>query len=692
MESKKLHKTLSTRSIFAFGIAGMVASGLFLLPGLIFGKVGSWAHWVYIAAGVLIIPTLFSKAELATAMPRSGGAYYVLDRSLGPAIGTVAGLGTWFSLIFKSSFDLIGLGAYILLFLVFPIKPVAIGLCIGFGLLSLFSTKGVGRMQEIMVAVVLVGVGYFLATGVFNLDHDTVPMQQTMNMTAFLESIGLVYVSFASLIKILSMAEEVNDQEKSIPVGMFAAVFVTMIIYITGMIIIMMWLPANVLEGTLTPVADVAGHWFGETGVILFSIVAFLAFSASANAGLTAASRYPFALSRDSLFPDFFSRLSRFHTPVYSIIATVLLMILFVLVLSPEGVAKLASTFILIIFGLLNVAVIAMRESRILAYDPGFKSPAYPWMQVLGIITSVILIPFLGLMSRLAAGALIGLGLLWYFLYGKERRQNSSALLHLLATWGQPIDVEIDMLLRQTLRERGLKSHDSLDDILYRATILQHEPGTSYDKLILETAGQFSKRLGISEEIISDALRKANEQGNTPCSNHIALPHAYIPGIQHHEVAIIQSPGGMKFNSHADPIYAVFILVGPDDSPRQHLRLLAEIANRADQIDIEGEWREWNISRIKQEFIQSDHVKKLKLRHPRLQDQPVNNLWIHPDCLIALIERDEKMLIPHGSTKVRLNDKLVLIGSASGVNQTVEWLNEPVFEITPKPPRDLQVG
>ena len=148
----------------------------------------------------------------------------------------------------------------------------------------------------------------------------------------------------------------------------------------------------------------------------------------------------------------------------------------------------------------------------------------------------------------------------------------------------------------------------------------------------------------------------------------------------------------MIFHSHADPIYAVFILVGPEDSPRQHLRLLAEIANRADHIDIEGEWREWDISRIKQEFIQSDYVKELTLRHPKLQDQPVNNLWIHSDCLIAFIERDENMLIPHGSTKVRVNDKLVLIGSATGVNQTVEWLNEPVFEITPKPPPDIKVG
>jgi len=73
--------------VFAFGIAGMLASGLFLLPGLIYSKVGSSILLVYLAAGICILPTVFSKVELATAMPRSGGAYYVIDRSLGPAHG-----------------------------------------------------------------------------------------------------------------------------------------------------------------------------------------------------------------------------------------------------------------------------------------------------------------------------------------------------------------------------------------------------------------------------------------------------------------------------------------------------------------------------------------------------------------------------------------------------------------------------
>jgi len=308
MAHVSLKKHMTARSIFAFGVAGMLASGVFLLPGLIYSKVGTNATWVYLMAGLFIIPTLFSKAELATAMPRAGGAYYVLDRSLGPAVGTVAGLGTWLSLVFKSSFDLIGLGAYLLLFLTLPIKPVAIGLCIGFALLSIVGTKHVGRLQEIMVALILAGIGYFIATGILNLDHGTIPVSTTWTTTGFLEAVGLVYVSFASLTKIISMAEEVENLDRNIPLGMFIALFVTIGVYLAGMFIILRLIPGSVLDTTLTPVADAAGQYLGNWGVIGLTVAAVLAFSASANAGLTAASRYPLALSRDGLAPKWFGK------------------------------------------------------------------------------------------------------------------------------------------------------------------------------------------------------------------------------------------------------------------------------------------------------------------------------------------------------------------------------------------------
>jgi len=690
MAQSSLQKHFTARSIFAFGVAGMLASGIFLLPGLIYSKVGSTASWVYLVAGLFIIPTLLSKAELATAMPRAGGAYYVLDRSLGPAVGTVAGLGTWLSLVFKSSFDLIGLGAYLLLFLTLPIKPVAIGLCIGFGLLSIVGTKHVGRLQEVMVALILAGLAYFLATGFFNLDHGNIPMSTTWSTAAFLEAVGLVYVSFASLTKIISMAEEVENLDKNIPLGMFTALAVTIGLYLFGMFVILRIVPASVLDTTLTPVADAAGQYLGTWGVIGLSTIAVLAFSASANAGLTAASRYPLALSRDGLAPKRFGKLGRFHTPSPAIILTVGVMIFFILILEPEGVAKLASAFLLVIFGLLNLAVIIMRESNIHSYDPGFRSPGYPWVQISGMLVSLMLIPYLGMVPRIAAGGLIGIGLMWYFFYGKEKITRGSALFHVFSQLGQQTETEVDSFLRQGLRERGLRSEDSLDDIIFRTLVIRHKKGQHFYDLLKRVSNLFAERVDLPADEIYQALKETDEQGNTPSANHMALPHAYLPGLQTHELAIIQSEDGLIIGPGNDPIYALFVLISPKDSARQHLRLLAEIANRADGIDFTGDWRRWSRATIHQHFLHSEAIDEITVGERLLPNHTIDQLWVHPDCLIPFIVREGSLIVPHGDTVVQQGDTITLIGSEDGVRQTVEWLKNPVFDVAPKPPEDFK--
>lgn len=686
MAQTSLKKHFTARSIFAFGVAGMLASGIFLLPGLIYNKVGSSASWVYLVAGVFIIPTLLSKAELATAMPKAGGAYYVLDRSLGPAVGTVAGIGTWLSLVFKSSFDLIGLGAYLLLFLTLPIKPVAIGLCLGFGILSIVGTKHVGRLQEVMVALILTGLAYFFATGFFNMDHGSIPLSTTWSTTAFLEAVGLVYVSFASLTKIISMAEEVEDLDKNIPLGMFAALAVTIGLYLFGMFIILRIVPGTVLDTTLTPVADAAGEFLGTWGVIGLSAAAVLAFSASANAGLTAASRYPLALSRDGLAPKWFGKLGRFKTPTPAIILTVGIMIFFVLILEPEGVAKLASAFLLVIFGLLNLAVIIMRESNIHSYDPGFTSPGYPWMPISGMLVSLLLIPYLGMVPRIAAGALVGIGLMWYFFYGKEKITRGSALFHVFSNLGDTTETEVDSFLRQGLRERGLRSDDSLDDIIYRTLVIRHESGQNFYDLLRQVSDLFAERVGVPAEEIFQALKETDEKGNTPSANHMALPHAYLPELKTHEMAIIQSADGLRIGPNGEQIYALFVLISPADTARQHLRLLAEIANRADGIDFTGDWRHWSRSTIQQHFLHSETIDEITIQQSLLPNHTIDQLWVHPDCLIPFIVRGGKLIVPHGDTIVRQGDTITVIGTEDGVKQTVAWLRNPVFDVAPKPP------
>ena len=160
-------------------------------------------------------------------------------------------------------------------------------------------------------------------------------------------------------------------------------------------------IPMEELKGDLTPVATAAKYIFGDIGVILLSLAALFAFISVANGGTLAASRYPLALSRDHLLPRFFQKLSRWGTPFFAILATIGTIIIILIFLDPIGIAKLASSFQLLVFAFICLAVIIIRESKIEAYDPGFKSPLYPWLHLLGIILPFVLIYEMGIFPLL---------------------------------------------------------------------------------------------------------------------------------------------------------------------------------------------------------------------------------------------------------------------------------------------------
>ncbi|GMQ82925.1 MAG: hypothetical protein BMS9Abin05_2392 [Rhodothermia bacterium] len=91
---------------------------------------------------LFLLPGLISKAELATAMLRSGRVYFFLDQCLGPLWGTMSGFGTWFALILKTAFSLLGIGAYLSIFAPnAPITPITAAVAIAFGIINLASAK-----------------------------------------------------------------------------------------------------------------------------------------------------------------------------------------------------------------------------------------------------------------------------------------------------------------------------------------------------------------------------------------------------------------------------------------------------------------------------------------------------------------------------------------------------------------------
>ena len=159
--SVTLKKELGTLEVFSISAGAMISSGLFVLPAVVYRMGGPSIILSYVLGAIIIIPAMLSKAELATAMPKSGGVYFFTHRSLGPLFGTFAGLASWFSLSLKSAFALVGIG--ILLRPLFGElaphmdKIIALGFTMLFTGLNILSVKESGKIQDVFV-LTLIGI------------------------------------------------------------------------------------------------------------------------------------------------------------------------------------------------------------------------------------------------------------------------------------------------------------------------------------------------------------------------------------------------------------------------------------------------------------------------------------------------------------------------------------------------------
>jgi amino acid transporter len=186
-----------------------LSAGFFLLPGIAFNEAGPAVILSYLIAAIPLIPAMFSIVELATAMPRAGGAYYFLDRSMGPFVGTIGGLGTWLALVLKTAFALIGMGAYLSIFWPeVPIVTLAVILAVVFGIINLFGAKKTGTLQVLMVFALLIILTTFISKGIPNIDFANFDGFFDKGGVSIFSTAGLVYISYVGITNIASVSEK----------------------------------------------------------------------------------------------------------------------------------------------------------------------------------------------------------------------------------------------------------------------------------------------------------------------------------------------------------------------------------------------------------------------------------------------------------------------------------------------------
>lgn len=593
----ELKKQLGLLDVFCIASGAMISSGLFILPALAYKKTGPAVVFSYILAGILVLPSLLAKAELATAMPRAGGVYFFIERSMGTPIGTIGGFASWFSLSFKGAFALLGLG--IIATLVNPgitemqVKLIAVGCCLFFMFVNIIGVKHTGRFQVALVLSLIAILLLYVLRGFQFVQPQRYTPFMPFGLGSVFATAGLIFVSFGGLTKISCVAEEVKNPTRNIPLGMLLAFTIVMALYAAVVFVTVGVLDSTELSHSLIPISLGARTFMGNSGGLILAVAALLAFVSTANAGILTASRCSMAMSRDYLLPRFFRRVNaRTKTPHFSIIFTTAFMIIVILFLSLEDLVKTASTLKILLFLFVNLSLIVMRESKIQSYRPKFRSPLYPWIQILGIAGYGFLIFEMGTIPLSITAIFIACALAWYLIYARNRVDRRAALVHVIerVTDRELVDATLPDELRDIIRERDEIVEDRFDQLIRECEILDVEGRKSAEEVFRRVSKILEKKLGINEYVLFEQFLHREAEGGTVIQPGFAIPHIVVEGENKFEILLVRACDGIDFAHAPDLVKIMFVLAGSKDERNYHLRALMAIAQIAQEKDFEQRW------------------------------------------------------------------------------------------------------
>ena len=414
----------------AVSIGGML-SGIFVLPGLAVGITGSSVWLAFLVAALCILPAVLSKSELGTAMPKSGGTYVYIERAFGPLFGTIAGIGLWLSLLLKSAFSLVGLSAY--LYVVVNIdeaytKAIALLALLLIFLLNVFGLKKVEKTQLFIVSVSIISLIVITVLGFNSFDSILTEPVFSDGSNGFIAGVAFLYISYAGVTKIAAIAGEIKNPAKNLPLTMIISLFLITTIYCFVALALVGNVEASILATDIKPIHTLFQTIGGDTFGLIAGVVGVLTLMSMANSGVLASSRFPFAMSKDGLLPSYLAGInSKFMTPVSAILTTSTLIALAIIFLDVVKIAKLASAFKVLMFIFNELTVIVLRETNAQWYKPTFKSPMYPFVQIFGILSGIVLLAFLGVMPVVSVIGVVVLGFLIFLVYGSKSDRSGVA-------------------------------------------------------------------------------------------------------------------------------------------------------------------------------------------------------------------------------------------------------------------------
>ncbi len=395
------------------GMGAMIGAGIFVLTGLAAEIAGPAALLVFALNGVVTAFTGLSYAELASAIPKSGGGYAFVREVFSDPTSFLMGWMLAFAYMIAGALYAFGFASNFVEFvhLYWTGLPHGPGWTIGYALavvgllvvLNALSTAASGGAETAVTIVKIVILLLFAGFGAAAVEMSNFQPFIAENKTALslLPAMGLTFIAFEGYDLITTVTEEVENPRENIPKAIFISLVATVAIYLVVVFVALGTLGAEKLGQAGETGIAAAAEGFMPTLPLLGSGAALIVFGAvfstlsALNAVVLASSRVVFAMGRENQLPDPIGQISaQYGTPLTSVVICGAVMFASAALLPIQQVGRVSSFFFLISFVVVNYSVIRLRRRRPNMQRP-FEMPLYPIVPALGIGLNLLLAYFL---------------------------------------------------------------------------------------------------------------------------------------------------------------------------------------------------------------------------------------------------------------------------------------------------------
>jgi basic amino acid/polyamine antiporter, APA family len=548
----RLAREMSVMDATLIGVGAMIGAGIFVLIGIAAGVAGPGLILTFTLNGVIALLTAMSYAELGSCYHDAGGGYLWVKEGLPKWNGFLSGWMSWFAHAVACSLYALGFGAYFEHVLtefsivmphwgfLSPQKILAASIAILFAYVNFRGASETGKIGNLVTITKIIILFIFIGFGL------ELILRQGDWQTTFspflphgfggvFKAMGLTFIAFQGFEVIAQSSEEIKNPKKNIPLAVFLSLIIVVPIYI---------LVAFVAIGTVKPegmtpwdylakqkeiaLVNVARNFFVGGGVLIL-IGGLISTISALNATIYSSSRVAFAMGRDRNFPAFFSKVHpKNFTPHWSIMVSLVIIVLMAISLPIEDVASAADIMFLLLFLQVNLAMINLRKKR-KDLDRGYKAPFYPYLTIVGILLLLFLAIYMFKYSILAWIVTMiwsGIGLLVYRFYASDREIK---YIKKIRTLEQITNKEYNLLV-------CLSDQSNIQSLSLIASAIAKKHSASIIFLyIIELVEGEKLKSGLHDTTLADELlqqaQNFAEESGVPSKSIIKISHRISKGI-----------------------------------------------------------------------------------------------------------------------------------------------------------------